>query len=202
MEIDLQTLPQLDRYKLLTSVVVPRPIAWISTVNANGQINAAPFSFFNVFGSKPPLVALGIGNRPDGSLKDTVANIRSTGEFVINMVTETLADQMAQTSYEYAPDEDELARVGLSTAPSSQVSPPRIAESPVHLECRELSTQEIGQNRLILGQVIHAAIDDAFIDPETKAVLTEQLHPVGRMHGSAGYTRTNDLFQIPRPSSP
>jgi flavin reductase (DIM6/NTAB) family NADH-FMN oxidoreductase RutF len=115
------------------------------------------------------------------------------------MVTEDLAQQMVQTSFEYTHGENELSAVGLTTSPSVKVGPPRIAESPVHLECQEISTQEIGGNRLILGKVVHGSVDDRFVDAETKRILTNQLHPVGRMYGPAGYTRTRDLFEIPRP---
>ncbi len=202
MEIDFESITSLERYKILTHVVVPRPIAWVTTLNDENQVNAAPFSFFNCFGSKPALVALGIGNRTDGNPKDTVLNIRKGGEFVINMVTESLAERMVQTAYDYAHGESELEAVGLTTARSQKVKPPRIAESPVHLECQEYATQEIGGNRLVIGKVIHAGIDDIYFDKEQNRVLTEQLHPVGRMHGPAGYTRTNDQFEIPRPTKP
>lgn len=199
MEIDFESITSLERYTFLTYVVVPRPIAWITTLSEDGQVNAAPFSFFNVFGSNPAMVALGIGNRSDGEPKDTALNIRRTGQFVINMVTEELAERMVQTSFEYARGENELTAVGLSACPSAKVKPPRIAESPVHLECQEISTQEIGGNRLILGKVVHASVDDRFVDSETKRVLTDQLQPIGRMHGRSGYARTSDLFDIDRP---
>ncbi len=199
MEIDFESVSALERYQFLTHTVVPRPIAWVTTVNSDGKVNAAPFSFFNVFGSNPAVVALGIGTRRDDSPKDTVRNISDNGEFVINMVTEKLAAQMVQTSAEYAHGESELDAVGLSTTPSVAVAPPRIAESPVHLECRKLSIQEIGANRLILGTVIHGGVDDAFYDVTSKRILTDKIHPVGRMHGPAGYTRTRDLFEIERP---
>ncbi|MFL3658375.1 MAG: flavin reductase family protein [Opitutales bacterium] len=202
MEIDFEAISSSERYSFLTQLVVPRPIAWVTTVNEAGEVNAAPFSFFNVFGSNPAMVALGIGNRSDGGPKDTAFNIRGGGEFVINMVTEELAEQMVQTSFEYARGESELSRVGLTASPSVKVGPPRVAESPVHLECQEISTQEIGGNRLILGKVVHGSVDDRFVDRETNRILTEQLRPVGRMHGRAGYTRTRDLFEIARPKQP
>ncbi len=199
MEIDFESVTAIERYQFLTHTVVPRPIAWVTTVNSKGKVNAAPFSFFNVFGSNPAVVALGIGTRSDDSPKDTVLNITSNGEFVINMVTEKLAKQMVQTSFEYAHGESELEAVGLSTIPSVTVAPPRIAESPVHLECRRLSIQEIGVNRLILGTVVHGGVDDEFYDATSKRILTDKIGPVGRMHGPAGYTRTHDLFEIERP---
>lgn len=156
MEVDFASIESIERYRFLTSVVVPRPIAWVTTLDAEGRVNAAPFSFFNVFGSKPAMVALGIGNRSDGSPKHTALNIGKEKEFVINMATDELAERMVQTSFEYAEGEDELKAVGLSANPSVSVKPPRIAESPVHLECREIATQEIGGNRLIIGEVLRS----------------------------------------------
>ena len=200
MEVDFASIESIERYRFLTSVVVPRPIAWVTTLDGEGRVNAAPFSFFNVFGSKPAMVALGIGKRSDGSPKHTAFNIGKEKEFVINMATEELAERMVQTSFEYAEGEDELAAVGLSTSPSVAVKPPRIAESPVHLECREIATQEIGGNCLIIGEVLHGAVDDGYVDATTQRIQTERLKPVGRMHGLSGYVRTSDLFDIERPS--
>lgn len=200
MEIDLPNLPPADRYKLITSVVVPRPIAWVTSQSASGTVNAAPFSFFNVFGSKPPLVVLGIGNRPDtGEPKDTVLNIKASGEFVIHTVSETQAETMVKTSTSLPREESEIAAYGLSTNPSVKVAPPRIAGAAVALECQLHSIQEIGQNRLIVAKVLHAAIDDACYDSKTGYVDTEAMHLVGRMHGPSGYCKTDALFEIERP---
>lgn len=201
MEVDFASIESIERYRFLTSVVVPRPIAWVTSLDGQGRVNAAPFSFFNVFGSKPAMVALGIGNRSDGGIKHTAANIAAQKEFVINLATEELGEQMVQTSFEYAEGEDELAAVGLSAVTSVQVKPPRIAESPVHLECREIATQEIGGNRLIVGEVLHGFVEDRFVDPVTKRIVAERMHPIGRMHGLGGYTRTRDLFEIQRPKN-
>lgn len=196
MEIDFEKIARPERYRFLTHVVVPRPIAWVTTLSESGVVNAAPFSFFNVFGSDPAFVALGIGDRKDGRPKDTVANIEMTEEFVINIVTEPLAKRMVQTSCEYDPEENELEAVSLTAAPSSKVNPPRILESPAHLECRKLSIQKVGANHLVLGSVVHGAVDDDFYDAKTGIVRTEKMLPVGRMHGSDGYTRTHDRFYI------
>ena len=199
MEIDFEEISRTERYRFLTHVVVPRPIAWVTTLSDSGVVNAAPFSFFNVFGSDPAFVALGIGNRKDGSPKDTVLNIEKTGEFVINTVTESLAEQMVQTSYEYVPEENELEAVSLTSSPSVKVKPPRILESPAHLECRELSIQKVGANHLVLGTVVHGAVDDEFYDEHTGWIDTIKMLPIGRMQGSDGYTRTNDQFYIEKP---
>lgn len=200
MEIDLETLPQPDRYKLLTSLVVPRPIAWVTSQSSDGILNAAPFSFFNVFGSKPPLVVLGIGNRPDtGAPKDTVLNIRATGEFVVNIVHQPLASKMVQSSAPYPSEIDELERHSIQTSPSTRVSPPRILGAPAALECIVHSIQEIGGNRLIIGEIKHAFVSDSYIDPETGRARTEDMQIVGRMHGADGYIGYDGLFQISRP---
>lgn len=201
MELDLPMLAPSERFTFLTSVVVPRPIAWVTTRNAEGVVNAAPFSFFNVFGSKPGMVVLGIGNRPDtGEAKDTALNIRASGEFVVNSVTEELAEKMVKTSGPYPFGDDELKAVGLEAAPSKKVAPPRIAASPVALECVHTQTIEIGGNRLIVGEIIHAYIDDEFYDSETGRARTDTMRIVGRMHGSDGYLRSSDFFEIQRPS--
>ena len=199
MEIDFEEISRTERYRFLTHVVVPRPIAWVTTLSDSGVVNAAPFSFFNVFGSDPAFVALGIGNRKDGSPKDTVLNIEKTGEFVINTVTESLAEQMVQTSYDYVPEENELEAVSLTSSPSVKVKPPRRLESPAHLECRELSIQKVGANHLVLGTVVHGAVDDEFYDEHTGSIDTIKMLPIGRMQGSDGYTRTNDQFYIEKP---
>lgn len=200
MEIDLPNLEAIERYKFLTSVVVPRPIAWVTSSSPEGVVNAAPFSFFNVFGSKPPLVVLGIGNRPDtGEPKDTVLNIKASGQFVIHTVSEGQAKQMVKTSTALPREDSELAAYGLETVPSQKVAPPRIAGAPVALECELHSIQEIGQNRLIVAQVVHASIDDAFYDPKTGYVDAAAMQLIGRMHGPNGYCRTDSLFEIERP---
>ncbi|MDQ8205617.1 flavin reductase family protein [Pelagicoccus sp. SDUM812003] len=201
MEIDLPSLAPAERYKLLTSLVVPRPIAWVTTLGQSGALNAAPFSFFNVFGSKPPLVVLGIGNRPDtGEPKDTVLNIRATGEFVVNLANRSTAEKMVATSASHPREVDELKIVGLETAPSQSVAPPRIALAPAALECETHSIQEIGGNRLIVGLVKRVYVADEFIDPSSQRVLTEKMDIIGRMHGPDGYISYQGLFSIERPS--
>src|SRR5688572_32679538 len=140
MEFDLRRLNSRDRYKLLASVVVPRAIALVTSVDAQGRVNAAPFSFFNVLGSEPALVVLGIGDRPDGAPKDTARNIRLTHEFVVNLVDEAIAERMNICAVDFPAGTDELRHAGFTCLPSADVQPPRLAESPVNLECREIST--------------------------------------------------------------
>ena len=198
MNMNFTKASALDRYKILTAVVVPRPIAWISTRSREGLINAAPFSFFNAVGADPALVAVGIGNRGRGIPKDTARNIRETGEFVINLVTEANAAAMNLTAAEFETGVDELAKAGLTALDSIQVKAPRIAESPVHLECREVQTIEIGRNRVVMGEVVEVHIEDAYFDGERMYVAAEKLAAVGRMHGRGWYARSRDLFEIPR----
>ena len=199
MRFDMDKLAARERYKLITSVVVPRPIAWVTTIDDQGVVNAAPFSFFNAMGADPPLVVLGLSDRTRGLLKDTARNIRTTGQFVVNTVTEALAEQMNATAADFPPGVDELAAVGLSAAPSHLVRPPRVAESPVSMECREVSTTEIGRNRIILGEVLCMHIRDEFIDAERFYVHTAAIRTVGRMQPPGWYTRTDSMFEMERP---
>jgi flavin reductase (DIM6/NTAB) family NADH-FMN oxidoreductase RutF len=197
MEFDFAQLSARDRYKLLVSVIVPRPIALVTSLSAEGHLNAAPFSFFNMMGNDPPLVVLGIGDT-EISPKDSTCNIRDTGEFVINIVDEALAPQMNICAVNFPPQCDELEAAQLATIPSVHVSPPRIAASPVHLECRRHTIVEIGHTRIIVGEIVHLHIRDDLLDMEKLYVRTEKLQAIGRMHGAGWYTRTTDLFQMPR----
>lgn len=200
MRFDMDQLAARDRYKLLTGVVVPRPIALVTTIDPLGGINAAPFSFFNAMGADPPLVVLGIGNRSREEPKDTAKNIRASGEFVVNIVTDEIAERMNITACDFPAGVDELAMAKLTSAPSHRVKPPRVAESPVNMECREVSTTEIGRNRIILGEVLCMHIRDDVVDPAKFYVHTEKLHAVGRMHAPGWYTRTSELFEMERPT--
>ncbi len=198
MQFDMTQLAARDRYKLLTGVVVPRPIALVTSLDEAGRVNAAPFSFFNIVGSDPPLVVLGIGNRSENEPKDTARNIRHSGEFVVNIVDEDIAQAMNVCAVDFPSGLSEIEAARLHTEPSLQVRAPRIRESPVGLECREVQTLEIGRNRVILGEVLQLYIRDDLIDIEKLYVRTEQLHAVGRMHGAGGYTNTRGFFQMPR----
>lgn len=198
MTFDLETLPASTRYKLLASLVTPRPIAWVTTIDENGTLNAAPFSFFNVFGSNPPIVAFAPGNKDRETPKDTARNIRRNQEFVVHMVDEPLGQAMVDTSATLPHGSSELNSLALTPLPSEKVNVPRIAEAPVALECTEHSTIEIGTNRLIIGIVhlIHAR-DGLFDDHHH--LQTGIYHPLGRMASPDWYTRTSDQFEIPRP---
>lgn len=198
MTFDLEALPPSDRYRILASLVTPRPIAWVTTVDQNGVPNAAPFSFFNVFGSNPPLVAFAPGNKDRNTPKDTARNIRTNREFVIHMVDEPMGEAMVATSATLPHGENELDRFDLATVPSEKVAPPRIADAPVALECTEHSTIEIGTNRLVIGVVHLAHIRDGIMDE--KGYLQESSYfPLARMASPDWYASTSDQFEIPRP---
>ena len=199
MEFDLTGEHAKYSYKLLAGVVVPRPIAWITTINEEGVVNAAPFSFFNVLGTRPPMVAFAPGDREPGIPKDTARNIRRSGEFVVNLVDLDNAEAMNQTSAEIPFGESEIDFAGLHTLESVVVAPPRIAESPVSIECEEWSTMEIGRNRLVIGLVKRLHVREGILDADTLLVNREEYHPVGRMEVPAGYCRTDDRFDMERP---
>jgi flavin reductase (DIM6/NTAB) family NADH-FMN oxidoreductase RutF len=204
MEADPAALPWKSVYKLLTGSVVPRPIAWVSTVDPTDAANLAPFSFFSVVSSRPPIVAFTAGVRStDLGQKDTLRNIRATGEFVVNIVTEPLAEAMNLTSTEFPPGVDEFQAAGLTAVPSTAVAPPRVAESPIHFECRLHQIVDVGPEpgggALILGQVVHIHVDPSVLLGEDKIDIGK-LRPIGRLAG-ADYCRTADVFQMVRPRS-
>lgn len=205
MEIEMDALAPGDRYKVLSSLVTPRPIAWVTTVDAAGRVNAAPFSYFNVFGSNPPIVAFAPGNKAaaaDGVPavpKDTARNIRETKEFVVHMVDEACGAAMVATAAPLEHGESELEATGLTATPSTVVAPPRIAEAPVAMECREWATLEIGTNRLVVGVVQHIFVRDGLIDPATWKLAEGTYAPLGRMASPDWYCRTEDQFEMPRP---
>ncbi|GGR02375.1 flavin reductase family protein [Deinococcus ruber] len=204
MHYDFSSLPPSEVYKLMTGVVVPRPIAWVSTLNAGGTVNLAPFSFFNVLGSNPAVVALSPGDRPDGSPKDTARNIAGPtgaggGEFVVNLVSEAQADAMNATATEFPEGMEEAALHGIKLTASTLVTVPRVAASPVSLECREVQTVFVGRNRIILGEVLGLHIQPEFmLDTTRHYVNSPALRLIGRMGGRGGYTRTQDTFEIDR----
>lgn len=199
MELDLAGQHADRAYPLLVSLVTPRPIAWVTTLNAEGVVNLAPFSFFNVLGAEPPIVGFCPGNRADGTPKDTARNIRLGHEFVVNLVDEELAEAMNRSAASLPYGESELKVAGVETAPSSLVKPPRIAGAPASLECQEWGTLEIGDNRLIIGLVKRLHVRDELLDVETLRIHTERFHSVGRMASPHWYCRTRDRFEMIRP---
>ncbi len=201
MDFDVSKLTHQQTYNLLIGLVAPRPIAWITSIDLQGRLNAAPFSAFNYVGTDPPIVAIGVGNRPGPGVvgKDTAQNIRNKREFVINVVNEAMAEAMVHCAIDFPPGVNELESANLHTAPSSIVSVPRILESPASLECREITTMEIGRSRVILGQVVAMHVNDEFLDPAGPYVRAEKMHAIGRMNGLGSYVKTRDsFFQVPR----
>lgn len=201
MEFDLTAFTGRRSYKLLTSTVLPRPIAWIVSADAAGVLNAAPYSFFNAFSGSPPVVCIGMGMKREGP-KDTLANIRARGEFVINAVSEDLLEAMNVTAVDFPPDWDELQVAGLATRPCSQVGVPRIAASPVALECRLQQVLEVEQTgHIVVARVVamHVA-DDAVIDRERCHIDSRRLRLVGRMQSPGVYVRTGDTIELPQMS--
>lgn len=201
MRYDLDQVAEPIAYKLLAATTIPRPIAWVVTKARDGGLNAAPYSFFNVMGSAPPTIALGIMGDPKRGFKDTAQNILDTGEFVVNLVPEWLVQKMNLTSADAPREVDELAFAGLETAPSTHVAPPRIAESPVSYECRALSSVVTGPNQVVvIGRVLAVHIEDRYLlNPERAHVDTNALELVARSFGS-DYVRTRDTFSLARPT--
>ena len=193
IEIDLLSLAPRDRYKLLTGVVIPRPVAWVTTTSPAGVVNAAPYSFFNLFGQEPALVVLGLENKPDGSRKDTARNIRDTGEFVVNIATPALAEAMVATAAAYPADHGEPEALGLATRPSAQVAPPRLADVPVAIECRHTVTLNFSAERdIVVGEAIGLAARDRLIDIDRMHVDWGGDYPVARLFADR-YARLEEI---------
>lgn len=200
MLFDFDTITPQDRYKLLVSTVGPRPVAWVVTQDANGVTNAAPFSFFNAISGDPPLVIIGIGGRKPGDAKDTGNNIRETGQFVVNMVSDANAQAMNITAIDFPHGIDEIQQAGLTTLPSVKIKVPRIAESPVAFECERFLNIDLGTDRtLVIGKVLAVHVrDDCVLDAGRCYIDNAKLDLIGRLHGAGWYSRTRDRFDLPR----
>ena len=200
MQIDPETTPAPTIYKLLIGCVVPRPIAWVSTVSADGVNNLAPFSFFMAICNEPPTVAFSSGPRPAGR-KDTAANAEATGEFVVNVVDDDRAEQMNLSSGEYPPGVDEFALTGLTAVPGVKVKAPRVLEAPISMECRVTQILQVGKgpHSLVIGEVVHFHVRDDVYDAKTGRIDMHALRPVGRLAGQA-YAHVHDIFEMKRPN--
>lgn len=201
MYLDVTDASPLTIYHHLVGIVTPRPIGWVSSIDEEGRVNLAPFSFFNVFGANPPVVVFSPLLRRDGSRKDTLLNVQATGEFVLNAVVESLADAVNVSSADLPRGESEVEPSGLTLLPSSRVKPPRIAESPAHLECKVMQIIATGEGglagNLVIGEVVAIHIDDRILDAEGR-VDPSRLKSIGRLNGD-WYSRTTDLFELKRP---
>ncbi|HUT49796.1 MAG TPA: flavin reductase family protein [Alphaproteobacteria bacterium] len=196
MIIDFTSLAPRIRYKLLTATVTPRPIALVSTRSRDGVDNAAPFSFFNVMGEDPPILVLGLEARAGGVLKDTTSNIRASGEFVVNLVDEDMAEAMVRCAADLPSDQSELSFAGLESEPAEIVAANRISCAPVSFECRRHVTLELSNMRnLVVGEILMMHIRDELIDTETMRVDWSLYRPIGRLFGR-NYVRTTDWFSL------
>ena len=200
MEFDLRALAKAERYKILASCVMPRPIAWVTTRSADGVRNAAPYSFFNVMGDDPPTIALGMLAHPE-RMKDTPANIIATGEFVVNLVDEANAAAMNATCIDAPPEVDEFDLAGIEALPSQTIGPPRIASAPASFECRALHILYTGPNQIaVIGEVLYAHVRDEFVlDPGRFHFDSRAMALIGRTYGAGWYSRQTDQFQMVRP---
>ena len=203
MNIRPEQLPYREWYRILISSVAPRPIAWVSTINRAGQPNLAPFSFFNAFSGKPPIVGFAPGLRQTengASAKDTLRNVRDTGEFVVNVVTFDLVEAMNLTSGEYDAPVNEFELAKLEMRPSEVVKPPQVAASPVSFECKLRQIVEFGTEgpagSLVIGEIVAAHISDRVL--KDGRLDAQALDLVGRM-GGMQYSRTTDRFELARP---
>jgi len=197
MDLELAALPVHERYKLLIGLVIPRPIAWVSTWSENGLANCAPFSFFNVISEEPPLCILSFNARSDGGMKHTLKNIRRTGEFVVNLADEGTANAMHASAAELPESESEFARAGLTPVPARLVKHPRIAEAAASFECRLERRIEFGPEReMVVGEILLVHARDGIIDPATKRISEERYRPVGRLYGTR-YCTTRQRFDLP-----
>ena len=201
MTIDPQGANYPDVYKVLIGSIVPRPIAFVSTLSREGIRNLAPFSFFTAVSANPPVLAFCPTKRPGPHpYKDTLANVLATREFVVNIVSEEFAEKMNMTSAEFPPDVDEFVVAGLTPIPSDVVKAPRVRESHVHMECKLLVTIDIGElpggGTLVLGEVVRIHVDDEYFD--SFRIDPAKLRAIGRM-GGATYARTTDRFDMIRP---
>ena len=200
MILDPEQMSASAVYHTLVSAIVPRPIAWVSTVSNNGVANLAPFSFFSGVTASPPSIMFSPVNRPDGSSKDTVVNIRDNGQFVINVVPFVLAEQMNQTSAEFPPEASEFEAVGLTPSPSEKVAPPWVKESPIQMECELIQIVEVGQGplaaNLVIGKILLVRVaDEISTDGRIDA---DKLDAIGRLGGTS-YCRSLDQFKLERP---
>jgi flavin reductase (DIM6/NTAB) family NADH-FMN oxidoreductase RutF len=195
VDIDFSELSAYQRYKLMASLIVPRPIALITTLGSNGVVNAAPFSMFNMLGEDPPIVMVSINRLHDGRLKDTAANILDSGEFVVHLTDEAMAAKMHHCGEAFPPEVSECEVVGFTLAPSRSVAPPRIVEAPVAFECVLHEKLETTSRYVFIGRVQFLAVRDGLVDTERWRVRLGEYFPVGRF-GASFYVRTRDRFSI------
>ena len=203
MQIDPDELSIRDFYSWMVHLITPRPIAWVSTISSDGVGNLAPFSFFNGVGANPPTLMFCPANDRRGQPKDTLANIRETGEFVVNVVTEKNVRSMNLTAAPFAPHEDEFEHADIAKLPSLRIKPPRVADAVAAFECQLYQAIQIGHGpggaNVVIGRIVQLHIADEIYGKESEPAM--QIDTVGRM-GGPGYVKTTDRFDLPRPSRP
>ena len=195
MQIDFSTLTAYQRYKLMASLIVPRPIALVTTQNADGVVNAAPFSMFNMLGEDPPILMISVSKLEDHHLKDTANNILANGQFVVHIADEPMALQMHRCGDTLPSNESELDAVGLTAAASRAVRPPRIVQAPVAFECELMETMENASRHIFIGKVLWLHAREDLIDTELYRVRLQNYFPVARF-GASYYIRTRDRFSM------
>lgn len=195
---DFSELSAQERYKMLCAAVIPRPVAWITTVDEAGIVNAAPYSFFNVFAETPPLVIVGIDQRTDGRRKDTIDNVEAVGEFTVNLADSALAEKMVATSALFPPGVSEPSVVGLPLDPGTKVRVPRLADAPISLECRLFELKPLGKRYLLMGEVVALVARDGLFDEETKRLNVEHYDPVARLFATS-YAKLGPAYELPVP---
>jgi flavin reductase (DIM6/NTAB) family NADH-FMN oxidoreductase RutF len=198
VQFDPKELTEKDVYKLLIGSVVPRPIAWVSTISTEGVVNLAPFSFFNVASRNPPMLCISIGpgvGEREGAEKDTLVNIRNQKEFVINVVPSSLGNEMQKTSENLPSDVDEFEAAGLTTLESTVVKPKRVKEAPIQMECQLEQVIQLGSDHLVIGRMVRYHINDDYYLGNYKVDL-EKLQPLGRLAGN--YSESREFFSLPR----
>jgi len=198
MDYDFTNLPEQDRYRLLSNFVAPRPVALITTSDAMGRPNAAPMSFFNVFSHEPAILAVGIQNRPDGRVKDTLANLRATGEFTAHIVDLPLARAMLIAGLDLPPEEDELALAGVVTRPAQKIGAPVIEDAPVAMECRVERFIDWPERSIILGEILAMRVRPDCLAPGGRYANPETFQPIARLHAD-NYIVADQQFTLTAP---
>ena len=192
-------LTPAERYKMMCAAVIPRPVAWITSLDTAGVVNAAPFSFFNVFSEDPALVIVGMNRRPAGETKDTLNNIEATGEFTVNLADTALAQKMVATAAGFPPGVSEPEVLGLALAPGETIDTPRLADAPVSLECKLFEARAVGPERhLVIGEVVGLVARDGLYDPETLRMTVPHYDPVVRLFAT-GYAKLHEPYDLPIP---
>ncbi|TBY72471.1 flavin reductase family protein [Rhizobium leguminosarum] len=199
VSFDFKQLSERERYKLMIGTIIPRPIALVTTVDENGRINAAPFSFFNCLSADPPILAIGVENNADMSFKDTGHNIRMTEVFTVNIVSFAIAEAMHVCGARYPRGVDELKQAGLTAMPGEKVASPFIAEAPAAFECKRHVTLELGRSRqIVMGEIVYAHYRDGVVDPERLHVDPAAVDAIARLGGDTCAT-IRDRFEMLTP---